>query len=243
MIRTNHPAILVATLVVLVVAVIALDPGLAALFGPGGEAAPEPPAVEDRDLRTVTTSNLTDEEGRVLAERRYEGTPERIEEKARNHSRAREIRDPSGFVNADSVNISRYVGEKVVLVEFWTFGCYNCQNTHPHVQDYWRSYEDEGLVVIGVHYPEFAYEAERDNVEAYVDETNTTYPVVLDNDGGTWDAYDQRFWPTRYLIGVDGFVRYEHIGEGGYEETDRRIRELLAERDRVRNATDDPADA
>ena len=130
------------------------------------------------------------------------------------------------------------VGEKVVLVEFWTFGCYNCRNTHPHIQDYWRSYEDEGLVVIGVHYPEFAYEAERDNVEAYVNETNTTYPVVLNNNGGTWDAYDQRFWPTRYLIGVDGFVRYEHIGEGGYEETDRRIRELLAERDRVRNATD-----
>ena len=70
-------------------------------------------------------------------------------------------------------------------MEFWTFGCYNCQNTHPHIKDYWRRYEDEGLVVIGVHYPEFGYEAERDNVEAYVDETNTTYPVVLDSDGGT----------------------------------------------------------
>lgn len=161
----------------------------------------------------------------------------------RNHSRAREIREPTGFINADSVNVSQFVGEKVVLVGFWTFGCYNCQNTHPHIQDYWRRYEDEGLVVIGVHYPEFAYEAERDNVEAYVDETNTTDPVVLDNDGGTWDAYDQRFWPTQYLIGVDGFVRYDHVGEGGYDETERRIDELLAERDRVRNATDGPADA
>ena len=94
--------------------------------------------------------------------------------------------------------------------------------------------------MIGVHYPEFDYEAEPSNVKDYVGKTNTTYPVVLDNNGASWAAYEQRYWPTRYLIGVDGFIRYKRIGEGAYNETEQEIQELLAERDRVqqqRNAT------
>jgi len=92
------------------------------------------------------------------------------------------------------------------------------------------------LVVIGVHYPEFEREHDRSNVEAYVTETETTYPVVLDNTGGTWEAYNQRYWPARYLIDTDGFVRHKHIGEGGYDATDQQIQELLAERTRVLKA-------
>lgn len=100
-----------------------------------------------------------------------------------------------------------------------------------------RQYEDDGLVVIGVHKPEFDYEKDPENIREYVQTTNTTYPIVIDNQDATWDAYDQRAWPTRYLIDVDGFVRYEHVGEGAYDETEGKIQELLAERDRIVNGT------
>lgn len=237
MIRTRHPVALVVTLLLIVAAVGVLDPGLLGLSA-GTETdavervspAAEPPA-ETRPFRQG--ADLTDESGRILAERLYNGTPERIDRKRAQYDRAREIRDPTGFINAGSLNLSQYVGQRVILIEFWTFGCYNCQNTHPHIQDYWRTYEDDGLLVVGIHYPEFDYEREPANVREYVTETNTTYPVVIDNDRGTWGAYDQRAWPTRYLVGVDGFVRYKHVGEGRYDETDRKIGELLAERDRV----------
>jgi thiol-disulfide isomerase/thioredoxin len=216
-------------------AVGVLDPGLVGLGSSTN-------GVEQTDAEFAPTTesgiDVTNESGRLRAERLYEETPKRIQEKKGEYPRGIEIQEPTGFINAESVNLSQYLGEKVILIEFWTYGCYNCQNTHPHIQNYWREYEDDGLVVIGVHYPEFEYEENPDNIREYLEETNTTYPVVIDNEGGTWDAYDQRAWPSRYLIGVDGFVRYEHVGEGAYEETDRKIRELLAERDRVVNETD-----
>ena len=228
MIRINHPIALVVTVAVVLGAVAVLDPGLVGLADTRADAELEP-----FDPTTQSGTDLTDEEGRIIAERQYNETPERIEQKRGEYPRAIEIQQPTGFINTEGINISQFVGQRVILIEFWTFGCYNCQNTHPHIQDYWRTYQDDGLIVIGIHYPEFDYERERSNVVDYVEETNTTYPVVLDNDRGTWGAYDQRAWPTRYIIGVDGFIRYEHVGEGGYEETDQKIQELLAERDRV----------
>lgn len=233
MIRTDHPVALVVTIGLLIAAAVVLDPGL--LGSPDRQDGGTTPITTPTPEGTVPVPDvdLTDEDGRIVAERLYEDPPQRITRKRGENPRAVEIQQPTGYINADSVDLSQYVGRKVVLVEFWTFGCYNCQNTHPHIKEYWRNYRDEGLVVVGVHYPEFDYEANPANVREYVEDTNTTYPVVLDNQGATWSAYDQRYWPTRYLIGVDGFVRYKHIGEGGYEETDERIRELLAERDRV----------
>lgn len=182
------------------------------------------------------TRALVAEDGRIHAERGYAETPARIDRKQGEFPRARELQEPTGFINTDVISIGQYVGQKVILLEFWTFGCYNCQNTHPHIRRYWQTYEDDGLLVIGIHYPEFDRERKRENVEAYVEKTATTYPVVLDNDGRTWRAYDQRYWPARYLIDIDGFIRYGHTGEGGYDETEQMIRELLAEREKVRTA-------
>lgn len=166
---------------------------------------------------------------------------ERIERKSANFSRAPEIVNPTGFINTggEEISINEYVGEKVILVEFWTYSCINCKHTHPHVNEWHRKYADDGLLIIGVHTPEFAFEKDRSNVEEAVREANIEYPVVLDNDAATWRAYGNHYWPHRYLIGVDGFIRYDHIGEGAYDETERKIQQLLDELHRVQNARDE----
>ena len=117
----------------------------------------------------------------------------------------------------------------VVLLEMWTFGCVNCRNTLPSVRDWHARYASEGLVVIGNHYPEFAYEADLDNLRQAVEDLEIDYPVVQDNPGDNFIAYRSRYWPTLYLIDRQGQLRYSHIGEGAYAETETAIRALLAE--------------
>jgi len=158
---------------------------------------------------------------------------ERIERKEAEFQRAEEIVAPTGFINTEGVSINEARGEKVVLVDFWTYACYNCQNMQPHLNAWHEEYADDGLLIIGVHTPEFGFEREPANVEQAVREAGIEYPVVLDNNYATWSAYDQRYWPAMYLIDTDGFVRHKHIGEGAYEETEAKIRELLAEKDRT----------
>ena len=108
----------------------------------------------------------------------------------------------------------------VVLLEFWTFDCINCIHTLPHVEQWYQDYRDQGLVVLGIHYPEFGYEHDLQNVLAATQRLNVTYPVGIDNDGATWNAYNQRYWPTLYLIDKQGQIRYLRIGEGNYEATE-----------------------
>ena len=158
---------------------------------------------------------------------------ERISRKEGEYPRAEEIRAPSGLINTDGVSIREAAGEKVVLVEFWTYTCFNCQNAQPHINALHEEYADDGLQVIGVHTPEFGFERDIDNVREAVRQAGIEYPVVLDNNYATWRAYDQRFWPAWYLIDADSFVRYKHFGEGAYGETEERVRKLLAERDRI----------
>lgn len=121
---------------------------------------------------------------------------------------------------------------KVVMVEFWTFGCYNCRNIEPYVKAWHDKYADQGLVVIAIHSPEFSYERSADRVKEYIDEHNIQYAVPIDNDFETWKKYRNRFWPTLYLIDKQGLIQYVKIGEGGYAETDRQIRRLLAKTER-----------
>lgn len=118
---------------------------------------------------------------------------------------------------------------KVVMVEFWTFGCYNCRNVEPYVKEWHRHYADEGLVVIGVHSPEFSHEREIENVKQYMTEHDIRFPVPIDNDFSTWNRYGNRYWPAMYLIDKRGIIRYVRIGEGGYGETERQIQALLSE--------------
>ena len=118
---------------------------------------------------------------------------------------------------------------KVVGLEMWTFGCVNCRNVIPSLKRWHASYKDDGFVLIGNHYPEFGFERELGNLERAVQEAGIEYAVAQDNDGATWSAYGNRYWPTLYLIDKRGRIRYVHIGEGAYDETERNIRSLLAE--------------
>ncbi|KPA89096.1 MULTISPECIES: cytochrome c biogenesis protein DipZ [Pseudomonas] len=118
---------------------------------------------------------------------------------------------------------------KVVLVDFWTFDCINCQHTLPYVKDWAKKYEKDGLVVIGVHTPEYAYEKILGNVRQQVKELGIGYPVAIDNDYRIWRAFDNQYWPAHYLIDAKGQVRYTHFGEGRYDEQEKVIQTLLQE--------------
>lgn len=151
-------------------------------------------------------------------------------DKAKLYSRAKEISTPDGFINTDRVSVGEFVGKKAVLLDIWTYSCINCQRTIPYLNAWQEKYKDKGLVIIGLHTPEFEFEQKYDNVLAAVKKFGVQYPVVLDNDYSTWTAYGNRYWPRKYLIDIDGFVVYDHIGEGAYEETEKKIQEVLAER-------------
>jgi thiol-disulfide isomerase/thioredoxin len=140
------------------------------------------------------------------------------------------------WLNSDGpVTLAEQRG-KVVLLEFWTFGCINCQRTIPFVQEWQAQYEGDDFTVISIHYPEFAYEREIDNVRDALARYDITYPVAIDNDRLTWRAYNQRYWPTTYLIDKNGRIRYQHIGEfsrGADQEAVAAIEALMAEPDPV----------
>jgi thiol-disulfide isomerase/thioredoxin len=118
---------------------------------------------------------------------------------------------------------------KVVIVEMWTFGCINCKNVIPSLKEWHSKYADQGLVIIGNHYPEFSYEEDLENVKTAVADYGIEYAVAQDNDGTTWRAYKNRYWPALYLIDKQGHIRYVHFGEGRYSETENNIKALLAE--------------
>jgi len=116
---------------------------------------------------------------------------------------------------------------KVVLVDFWTYSCINCQRSLPHVEAWFRRYHDDGFEVVGVHTPEFDFEHVVSNVAAASRQLGVHYPVAVDDDYGTWDAYDNEYWPAEYLVDAHGVVRHEQFGEGDYSTTESLIRELL----------------
>jgi thiol-disulfide isomerase/thioredoxin len=118
---------------------------------------------------------------------------------------------------------------KVVVLDFWTYSCINCLRTLPYVKRWYDAYAGAGLVVVGVHTPEFAFESVRANVERSVRKFGITYPVALDNDYATWDAWGNRYWPAKYFIDRRGRVRFAHFGEGRYGESEAVIRTLLGE--------------
>ncbi|MDA2935917.1 redoxin domain-containing protein [Patescibacteria group bacterium AH-259-L05] len=151
-------------------------------------------------------------------------------DKIKQYEVAKEITTPDGFINIDTISVGELIGKKVILIDFWTYSCINCQRTFPYLSAWHEKYKDKGLVIIGVHTPEFRFEQKYENVLAAVKKFNLQYPVVLDNDYSTWHAYKNRYWPRKYLIDIDGFIVYDHIGEGGYEETETKIQELLKER-------------
>ena len=135
----------------------------------------------------------------------------------------------SHWINSEPLTMSQLRG-KVVLVEFWTYSCINCIHVAPHVKQWHHDYKDQGLVVVGVHTPEFGYERIQRNVETAVKRHGIEYPVAQDNGYRTWNAFGNQYWPALYLVDRDGRVVYRHFGEGGYDRTEARIKALLAQR-------------
>jgi len=146
----------------------------------------------------------------------------------RDYGRAPELTGLTNWINSKPLTLKKLRG-KVVLIDFWTYSCINCLRTLPHVKAWYQAYHDKGLVVIGVHTPEFAFEHVPSNVRGAVRRLGIRYPVALDNDYATWNAFQNQYWPAKYLIDRSGHLRYYHFGEGSYDTTEARIRTLIGE--------------
>ncbi len=133
------------------------------------------------------------------------------------------------WINSKPLTMQQLRG-KVVLIDFWTYSCINCLRTLPHLKAWYARYHEDGLVIVGVHTPEFAFEHSLSNVRSASKRLGVTYPVALDNSYGTWNAYANQYWPAEYLIDRRGHVRRVHFGEGEYGESERAIQKLLGER-------------
>ena len=137
-----------------------------------------------------------------------------------------EFQGISQWLNSAPLHVADLRG-KVVLVQFWTFACINCQRTLPYVTRWHRQYASQGLKVVGVHTPEFPQEKDVDNVKRALQRHQITYAVPMDNDYQTWNAYNNGYWPHLFLADRQGLIHYDHVGEGAYEETEQTIRKLL----------------
>jgi thiol-disulfide isomerase/thioredoxin len=148
-------------------------------------------------------------------------------------TKAPEFAQISGYINTPNNNspitLSSLKG-KVVLVYIWTYTCINSIRPMPYIDDWNQKYSDKGLVIVGVHSPEFTFEKNYTNVKDAVQRFGIRYPVILDSDHGTWNAYGNNYWPRYYLIDTQGYIRYDHVGEGDYNQIEKSIQSLVAER-------------
>jgi thiol-disulfide isomerase/thioredoxin len=134
----------------------------------------------------------------------------------------------ANWINSSPLSMQQLRG-KVVLVDFWTYDCINCLHVLPYVKGWHQKYKDQGLVVVGVHTPEYGFERNLDNLKTAVQRNGITFPVAQDNRYETWTAYNNQFWPAFYLVDRKGEVVYTHFGEGDYAQTEATIRKLLAQ--------------
>ena len=159
-------------------------------------------------------------------------TTESIDEKIdkSRFKKAPDLVGIEGYINTTEEDLREKMKGKVVLYDIWTYSCINCIRTLPFITAWDEKYSDQGLLIVGIHSPEFEFEKNIDNVKMAATKHGINYPVVLDNEKKTWDAFENRYWPRKYIADHEGFIRYDHIGEGAYEETEKVIQELLKER-------------
>ena len=193
----------------------AVEDRLAELRGPARFAAPEKPAASTPDKPAAETASDAELPGVETPDLRVLGD-------------APEFAGTGRWFNSPPVSMRALRG-RVVLIDFWTYTCINCLRTLPYIKAWDERYRDRGLTIVGVHTPEFAFEKVAGNVERAIGAEGLRYPVVQDNDFETWNAYGNSGWPSKFLVDARGRVRYTHLGEGEYEETEAAIRTLLAE--------------
>ena len=134
------------------------------------------------------------------------------------------------YLNTTPEELTKEIEKSVVLYDIWTYSCINCIRTLPYITSWDEKYSDQGLLIVGIHSPEFEFEKNPENVKIAIEKYNINYPVVLDNDMKTWKAFENNYWPRKYIADHEGNIRYDHIGEGGYQETEKIIQQLLDER-------------
>ncbi|MFL6370824.1 MAG: thioredoxin family protein [Nitrososphaeraceae archaeon] len=214
---------------IMAIAVVALIAGFGVYFNsPGLNNASAPSLVQQRVEKFVSTATV--QNGSLATIKLDKAQFQQIDKS--QFIKAPEFAQVDGYINTynnSPLTLSSLKG-KVVLVDFWTYSCINCIRTIPYINDWNQKYADKGLVIVGVHSPEFEFEKNYDNVKAAVQRLGITYPVILDSDHGTWNAYGNQYWPRHYLIDNRGYIRDNHIGEGGYDQTEKAIQSLLAER-------------
>lgn len=174
--------------------------------------SPEAEAIKDDAMMTET--GPTAAQAQLLASLKNQGMPPELSNEV--------------WLNSPPLKLADLHG-KVVIVEFWTFGCINCKHVVPTLRQWHQTYQDEGLVIIGVHTPEFDYERDLKNVKRALLDLDIPYAVAIDNDWATWRAYNNRYWPAKYFIDKAGQLRHITIGEGRYEQQEEIIQALLAE--------------
>lgn len=187
-------------------------------------------ALEER-LVTDISVDMEDDEMFMEKDDQSRGAEDEIEGVDLNVSTptaAPELRGLTNWMNSDELTLEDLEG-KVVLIDFWTYSCINCVRTLPFLREWHEKYEDDGLVILGLHAPEFAFEKVPANVQEAVEGFELEYPIALDNEFSTWRAYNNRYWPAKYFIDREGNLRHTHFGEGEYEESEEVIRYLLAE--------------
>ncbi|MGI0047790.1 MAG: redoxin domain-containing protein [Nitrosotalea sp.] len=136
----------------------------------------------------------------------------------------------SGYINTTPDALKSSMKNEVVIYDFWTYSCINCLRTLPYLEEWNAKYADKGLLIVGVHSPEFEFEKDINNVKMAVQKYNITYPVVLDSDHSTWNAFGNNYWPAEYITDYLGHIRHTHFGEGDYDQTEQVIQQLLNQR-------------
>lgn len=191
---------------------------------PAPEAQPSPTDVPS-DTPTPTEVAVTQEDS---SEESQPVTDASLSGRSPDDMLAAELVGLKGWINSEPFTLEEQRG-KVVLIDFWTYTCINCIRTFPALRSWYEKYTDQGLVMLGVHAPEFEFEKIRENVVQAALANDLGWPIAQDNDHETWRAFKNQFWPAKYLIDKDGYIRYTHFGEGAYAETEEQIQKLLAE--------------
>lgn len=207
--KSARNAVLIIVAALIVASIIFLESQKVRMFGPSAGA------LDAIDLNATSTVRTPD-----------------FETLKAKYPVAKELVSPHAYINTgdEPITVASLVGKKVVMIDFWTYSCINCERTIPYLNAWYEKYKDAGFEIIGVHSPEFQFERRLENVQDAVKRFGIKYPVVLDSDMQTWNAYNNQYWPEHYLIDINGLVVDRHIGEGGYAQTERKIQELLTQR-------------
>ena len=227
--RDNISAILTA------VAVVSLIVGFGVYFN--FYSSPSQGYVQQKHLED-SIDQLSTEAGNIITVKLNKTAFTEIDKSSFPH--APELQGIVSYINTENdkpIKLADLKG-KVVLLDFWTYTCINCIRTIPYLNEWYDRYADQGFVILGVHSPEFEFEKNFQNVQDAVKEFGIKYPVALDSDHKTWNAYNNNYWPRHYLIDSQGYIRDDHIGEGGYNETEKTIQTLLAEKSTLDNKTE-----